>query len=179
MSTDNGPTSGTTQQVSWEDVLELVTRLDGSGFADAEITLDGVTVRVSRTALPTAPGAPTPAPAAPVAPAADPAPAAAPAAAAPAAVGPVAAVPAPADTSHLVEVTAPMLGVAYLRPAPDAAPFVAVGDTVQADTTVAVLEVMKLMTNVSAGVAGRVAEVCVVEGSMVEHGAVLLRVEPA
>ncbi len=37
-------------------------------------------------------------------------------------------------------------------------------NTVQADTTVAVLEVMKLMTNVSAGVTGRVAEVCVVEG---------------
>jgi acetyl-CoA carboxylase biotin carboxyl carrier protein len=75
-------------------------------------------------------------------------------------------------------VTAPILGTLYLRPSPDADRFVAVGDTVAADTTVAVIEVMKLMNPVPAGVAGTVTEICAAEGSMVEYGQTLMRVEP-
>lgn len=75
-------------------------------------------------------------------------------------------------------VTAPILGTLYLRPAPDAEPFVAVGDTVAVDTTVAIIEVMKLMNPVTAGVAGVVAEICAAEGSMVEYGQPLLRIDP-
>lgn len=74
-------------------------------------------------------------------------------------------------------VTAPLLGVLYLRPSPDAEPFVKVGDTVTPDTTVAIIEVMKLMNNVTAGSAGTVVEVCRQEGQMVEHGDVLFRLE--
>ncbi len=105
------------QQVSWEDVLELVTRLDGSGFADAEITLDGVTVRVSRTALLDRRGHPLPRPQShPWHPRRTPLPPPPPRAAAPAAVPRSPPSRPPPDTSHLVDVTAPMLGVAYLRP---------------------------------------------------------------
>ena len=161
---------------TWSDVLALVARLDDSGFEDAEITLDGVQVRVSRHQLPTGPAAGpasegvAPAATVPLAPEATPAPATAPAATT---GGP------PPEDDGLIDVTAPMLGVAYLRPSPDAAPFVQAGDPVEPGTTVAILEVMKLMNNVVAGVAGRIVEVCVVEGAMVEYGDTLFRVEPA
>ena len=140
--------------INWADVLELVTRLDESGIAEAEIVIGDVQVRVSRNAL--APSSPA------------------------ASHEPLRPEPVPvAPQADGVEVLAPMLGVVYLRPSPDADPFVRVGDLVEPDTTVAILEVMKLMNNVPAGVAGRVAEVCVTDGLMAEHGTVLLRVEPA
>ena len=88
--------------------------------------------------------------------------------------------PAPAPAPAAPEgptVTAPLLGVLYLRPSPDAEPFVKVGDTVTPDTTVAIIEVMKLMNNVTAGTDGTVVEICRQEGQMVEHGDVLIRLE--
>jgi len=148
---------------TWADVLALVKQLDESGLQDAEVVTAGVSVRVSRTALPTN-GALLPAPATPTTPpppAPSPAPPSGPSSPAPAATGP--------------EITAPMLGVVYQRPGPDQPPFVQVGDTVTPDTTVAIIEVMKLMNPVAAGVHGVVAEVCVPDGAMVEHGDVLFR----
>jgi acetyl-CoA carboxylase biotin carboxyl carrier protein len=154
---------------SWADVLALVAQLDASGLADAEVVSAGVSVRVSRTVL----GAPD---AAAHAPAAVAAPAEAPVAAATPATAPAAAAPAaPVPTGPVI--TAPMLGVLYHRPAPDQPPFVAVGDTVTPDTTVAIIEVMKLMNPVSAGVHGVIAEVCVPDATAVEHGDVLFRLE--
>jgi biotin carboxyl carrier protein len=69
------------------------------------------------------------------------------------------------------------MGTFYRRPAPDAAPFVEPGDEVGPDTTVAIVEVMKLMMPVTADVAGRIAEVCVDDGALVEEGATLFLVE--
>lgn len=156
---------GTPGALTWADVLALVTQLDASGLADAAVTTQGVTIRVSRGALtPLAPAPPvTSAPAPPVTPVP----------AAPAATTPATSVVTAEPRGP--EVTATMLGTLYLRPSPDAAPFVQVGDTVAVDTTVAVIEVMKMMNTVVAGVAGRIAEVCRPEGQMVEHGDVLFR----
>ncbi|GAA1032205.1 acetyl-CoA carboxylase biotin carboxyl carrier protein [Virgisporangium ochraceum] len=153
---------------SWSDVLALVAQLDASGIADAEVVSAGVSVRVSRTVLgipagqaPVAATGPASAPATGSAPAGPPA--AAPASAPPVPAGPV--------------ITAPMLGVLYHRPGPDQPPFVAVGDTVTPDTTVAIIEVMKLMNPVSADVHGVIAEVCVPDATAVEHGDVLFRLQ--
>jgi acetyl-CoA carboxylase biotin carboxyl carrier protein len=79
----------------------------------------------------------------------------------------------------LVAVGAPMLGICYRAPAPGAPPFVDVGATVEAETVVCLIEVMKMMNPVSAGVVGTVAEVCVENAELVEAGAVLFRVRPA
>jgi acetyl-CoA carboxylase biotin carboxyl carrier protein len=141
--------SGVDGTPSWAEVLELVARLDASGLEDAEIVMPGLRLRVARHPLGDV--------AAPTAPAA----------------------PAPEATqARGTAVTAPILGTVYLRPAPDAEPFVTVGDAVAADTTVAIVEVMKLMNPVQAGVAGTVTEICVAEGTMVEYGQPLLRIEP-
>jgi two-component system chemotaxis response regulator CheY len=58
-------------------------------------------------------------------------------------------------------------------------PFVEVGATVGPDTTVCIIEVMKMMNSVAAGVSGTVVEVCAENGTLVEYGEPLLRVRPA
>jgi len=80
----------------------------------------------------------------------------------------------PGAGDGLVAVGAPMLGICYRAPAPGAPPFVDVAETV-----VCLIEVMKMMNPVSAGVVGTVAEVCVENAELVEAGAVLFRVRPA
>lgn len=167
------PNGVTPDVLTWADVLALVTQLDGSGLVDAEVTTQGVSIRVSRHALPTAANALRPATAAVPTPPAPVAPSPTASAAAPAAPTPPEA--AGTDEPTGPEITATMLGTLYLRPSPDAAPFVQVGDTVAVDTTVAVIEVMKMMNTVVAGVSGRITEICRPEGQMVEHGDVLFR----
>jgi acetyl-CoA carboxylase biotin carboxyl carrier protein len=73
---------------------------------------------------------------------------------------------------------APMVGTFYRAPAPGAAPFVTPGQAVEADTTVCILEVMKLMNSIEAGAAGVVKEVLVENGAAVEYGTPLLVIEP-
>lgn len=88
---------------------------------------------------------------------------------------------APPDTlltPGLLEVTAPSPGTFYRSPAPGEPPYVDVGSVVEPETQVCILEVMKLMNPVHAGVAGRVVEVCRDNGGPVQFGDVLFRIEP-
>ena len=75
-------------------------------------------------------------------------------------------------------IVAPMLGVFYRAPAPGATPFVDVGAKVEATTVVCLIEVMKMMNAVPAGVTGTIVEVCAENAAVVEYGAPLFRVEP-
>jgi acetyl-CoA carboxylase biotin carboxyl carrier protein len=86
--------------------------------------------------------------------------------------------PAAADGA-LVDVTAPMVGTFYRAPSPGAPPFVEVGAEVAEDTAVCIIEVMKLMNSVAAGVRGTVAEVCAGNGEPIQYGDVLFRIRPA
>ncbi len=76
-------------------------------------------------------------------------------------------------------IEAPMIGVFYRAPSPGAPPFVDVGTPVEADTIVCLIEVMKMMNSVPAGVAGTIAEIHVENANPVEYGQPLFRVEPA
>jgi acetyl-CoA carboxylase biotin carboxyl carrier protein len=76
-------------------------------------------------------------------------------------------------------VTAPSVGLFWRSPKPGAPPFVEVGDEVRPDDTVCIVEVMKLMNHVRAGVAGTVRAVHPQNGEMVEHGDPLFTIEPA
>jgi acetyl-CoA carboxylase biotin carboxyl carrier protein len=88
------------------------------------------------------------------------------------------AVPAAADPTAQ-DVKAPLLGTFYRSPKPGAPPFVDVGSTVEEDTVVAIIEVMKLMNTVRAGVRGVVTEVFAIDGALVEYDEPLLRVRKA
>jgi acetyl-CoA carboxylase biotin carboxyl carrier protein len=80
---------------------------------------------------------------------------------------------------NTVDVVAPSVGIFWRSPQPGAPPFVEVGDTVTADTTTCIVEVMKLMNHVKAGVAGRVVRVHPANGQQVAGGAPLFTVEMA
>lgn len=126
--------------------------------------------------------APVAAPAAALAPVTA-APAAAPAAAA---AAPAAAAPAAAQGSGElalgpgeVVVKAPMVGTFYASPQPGSPAFVSVGDTVAPDTVTCIVEVMKLMNNVEAGVAGTVVQVLVENEAAVAYGQPLMVIKQA
>jgi acetyl-CoA carboxylase biotin carboxyl carrier protein len=85
----------------------------------------------------------------------------------------------PSVGEGLVAVRPPLLGTFYRAPQPGAPPFVDVGDRVDEDTVVGVVETMKMMTPVHAGVRGTVVEFRLGNGEFAEDGAVLLVVEPS
>jgi acetyl-CoA carboxylase biotin carboxyl carrier protein len=85
----------------------------------------------------------------------------------------------PTAVVSFLEIRAPMLGSFYGAPKPGAEPFVAVGGRVDKNTAVGIIEVMKLMNSIAAGVEGVVVEVLVRDGDLVEFDQVLMRVQPA
>jgi acetyl-CoA carboxylase biotin carboxyl carrier protein len=80
------------------------------------------------------------------------------------------------ENGGLVAVRAPLPGTFYRAPRPGAAPFVEAGSRVSADTVIGIVETMKLMNSVPAGVAGVVAEFCVANAEFAAQGAALLRI---
>lgn len=158
---------------SWQDVLDLVTQLEGGAYESAAVEFGDVSVRLSRSAdLPVTPPAagtgtppsfPAPATGGAASAAAPPAP---PAVTEPAPAAPVRAEPA----SNSTVVTAPIIGVFYRSPSPGAPPFIEPGAAVEPDTTIGIIEVMKLMNPVTAGVTGTLTEFLAADNAQVEFG---------
>ena len=102
-----------------------------------------------------------------------------------AAVATVAAAQSPArvvrDSAQddTVAIIAPLMGRFYAKPEPGSAPFVSVGTEVNADSTVGLIEVMKVFTAVRAGVNGIVTEICAQDTEFIEYGHILFRVRLA
>ena len=99
--------------------------------------------------------------------------------AAPAPATAPAAEEAPGPGEEIVEVKSPMVGTFYAAESPDAAPFAGVGDTVDADSVVCIIEAMKVMNEIKAECFGTIQEVCVKNAQPVEYGQVLFRVKSA
>lgn len=96
----------------------------------------------------------------------------------PATPGPATAGTAAAAKPGVV-VTSPFVGTFYRSPSPDAPSFVDLGQSVRKGQTLCIVEAMKLMNEIEAEVAGKVAEVFVQNGQPVEFGEPLFRIEPA
>ena len=77
-----------------------------------------------------------------------------------------------------VVIKSPMVGTFYRSPEPGAKPFVEVGQKVSPDTTVCIIEVMKLMNSLSAGSAGRVTHVLANDAEPVDMGQALIVIDP-
>jgi len=133
---------------------KLIDLVQESGIAEVEITEGEEKVRIARggqvSIAPNAAG-PMPGPAA----------AAFPAAGAPAA-------DAPGEIRHTLN--APMVGTFYRASAPDAKPFVEVGQAVKEGEPVCIIEAMKLMNEIEADASGTVVEILVENGQPVEYG---------
>ncbi len=167
-------------ELSEDDVLQILKLIDESTFDYFQLEVGELKITVSK-------GEPIPLTGSTAAP--SPAPSTAHAAAAPQAVPaavpaaqPQASKPAPkkaAIPEGMVPITAPLLGTFYVAPEPGAPPFTQVGATVTEDTTVGLIEVMKVFNSVRAGVKGVVTEVVAQNGQFVEHGETLFLVKPS
>lgn len=82
------------------------------------------------------------------------------------------------DDSKYHNVNSPMVGSFYRSPAEDAEPFVKEGDVVTAGQTLCIIEAMKLMNEIESDIAGRVVKIMVENGSPVEYGETLFKIEP-
>ncbi|MEK7822270.1 MAG: acetyl-CoA carboxylase biotin carboxyl carrier protein [Planctomycetota bacterium] len=79
---------------------------------------------------------------------------------------------------NFLEIASPMVGTFYKAPTPGAEPFVGVGDMVDPETVVCVIEAMKIINEIKAELSGKVVEVLVEDGKAVEYGQPLFRVFP-
>ena len=148
-------------------VQELLTRLDGSDVRELEVTRGTLRVRVAKNAGPTQTFAPAPM-AMPVAQAPAPTQSAGPAV--------VSADPAVAATDAI---TAPLTGVFYRSPSPQAPPFVQVGSVVAAGDVIGLIEAMKLFNEIRSTKNGRVRKILAASGQLVRAHAPLIELDPA
>ena len=84
----------------------------------------------------------------------------------------------PADDANTMMIRSPMVGTFYAAATPDTPPFVKVGDRVGPETTVCIVEAMKVFNEIPAECAGRIVAVLAQNGDPVEFNQPLFRVEP-
>ena len=80
--------------------------------------------------------------------------------------------------SNMKVIASPMVGTFYRSSGPDSAPFVKVGDRIGPETTVCIIEAMKVFNEIPAGVSGQVVAILVENGAPIEFGQVLLKIDP-
>ena len=149
-------------ELSEDDVLHILKLIDESKFDYFQLEVGELKITVSK-------GDPIP-----IAGAAQPPPASITPSPAP-----PAAKPAPVTVPEgMLPITAPLLGTFYVAPEPGAPPFVKVGQQITEDTTVGLIEVMKVFSSVRATVKGTIVELVVQNGQFVEFGQTLFIVKP-
>jgi len=84
-----------------------------------------------------------------------------------------------ATEEGLLDIRAPMVGTFYNAPKPGADPFVEIGSNINEDSVIAIIEVMKLMNSIPAGLNGEIVEILVTDAQFVEKGQLLMRVRPS
>lgn len=151
-------------RLTGRDIAEIAKLLDESQFSSLDLQMGEFRLRIRRDGGWSGPDEveEAPAPRGVAAPA--PAPAALPA-------------PSGGPAAGEVDVNAPLLGNFYSAPRPGEPPFVQAGDRVTPDTTIGIIEVMKLMNPIRAGVSGVVTAQLAENGKAVEEGQALLRVK--
>jgi len=165
-----GPTSVSVAGFSLRELNRLIRLVQRTGIGELELNDSGRSVRISANSL--VPAHVVTAPAIAHAAGAGPG----------AATGHVAAAGAAAaanePASNRKPIVSPMVGTFYRAPAPDADPFVEVGDIVEVGQTVCIIEAMKLMNEIEAETKGRLVEILVENAQPVEFGQKLFLVEP-
>lgn len=82
------------------------------------------------------------------------------------------------DQTDLHKITSPMVGTFYQSPSPDADVYVKLGDKINAQSVVCIVEAMKLFNEIEAEVDGEIVEILVKDGQLVEYGQPLFLVKP-
>ncbi|WP_275790734.1 acetyl-CoA carboxylase biotin carboxyl carrier protein [Pararhizobium gei] len=139
-------------------IRDLANILNETDLTEIEVEQEDLRIRVSRAGTPQYVTAPVPA------------------------AAPVQAVAAGVSAAEAAKtsknaLTAPMVGTAYLSPAPGSRAFVEVGATVKEGQTILIIEAMKTMNQIPAPRAGKVTEILVEDGAPVEYGEALVIIE--
>lgn len=158
-------------ELTEDDVLEILNLIEKSDFDYFELEIGDLKLTVAKGGYVPATANPSAAPAT-----ATPAPAAEAPAAAPATEA--AAEKSAAIPEGLVAIIAPMVGTFYVAPDPESPPFVEKGGRVDEDTTVGLIEVMKVFSAVRAGVNGVIEEILIANAGAIEYGQALFLVRP-
>ena len=167
-------------ELNEDDVIQIIRYLDESNFNELRLQFGDLRIVVNRTGsiapLPEIDDALTTGK--PAAPPSYQSPASEPSAAAASATGETAPqAEEPIQAAQRISITSPMLGTFYRAPAPGEPPFVEVGTVVDEDTTICIIEVMKLFSTIKAEKRGRISRVSVGDGQLVEYGQVLFLLE--
>jgi len=139
-------------------IRDLANILNETDLTEIEVEQDDLRIRVSRAGTPHYVSAPVPA-------------------AAPVQFASAASAPADAGKASKNAVTSPMVGTAYLSPAPGSRAFVEVGAMVKEGQTIVIIEAMKTMNQIPAPRSGKVTEILVQDGAPVEYGEALIVIE--
>ncbi len=145
-----------------DGIRSLVELMKDNGVCELDLENNGRRLKLTR-GVPSSGNVATSAPAAPVA--------------------PVSEVPAPSsepasdDSAFIKTIASPMVGTFYASPQTNKPPFVKVGDVVSPEKTVCIIEAMKVFNEVQAELSGKIAEVLVKNGDMVEYGTPLFKVD--
>jgi len=149
-----------------EFIRSLIALMQESELSELEVEREGVRVRLQKQPPPRVAEVVTLGPAGTVTPARNDAQA-----------PPPPTVPEARARGNLVEITSPMVGVFYEAPAPEAEPFARVGDEVEPETVVCIIEAMKVMNEIKAECKGEIVKICVANGEAVEYGEPLFHVK--
>ncbi len=146
---------------------KIIRIVENSGVDEIEVEEEGLRVRVAKNSqghvVPVT-GVPQPGVAQTAVPAVSPA--------------PVAAKSEGPETKYH-EIKSPIVGTFYRAPAPDADPYVEVGQTIQPKTVLCLIEAMKLMNEIESDVAGKIVKILVENGKPVEYNQTLFLIEPS
>ncbi|QDV69824.1 Acetyl-CoA biotin carboxyl carrier [Rosistilla carotiformis] len=142
-----------------EQIRKLVELMEEHNLAEVDLKQDQKEIKLCRGGFAAAPAPMMMAPAA-----------------APAAPAAAAAAPA-TDGANIAIIKAPMVGTFYARANPEAAPFVKVGDSVNADTTICIVEAMKVFNEIPAEISGKVVAVLAKDGEAVDFGKPLFKID--
>ena len=140
-----------------DQLQQLVELMEAHDLSEVNLREGGRKIRLRRGGI-----VATPATAAPVV-------ASAPVAAAPAA--------APSDSDNITTITSPMVGTFYSRPNPDTSAFVKVGDSVEPETTVCIIEAMKVFNEIPAEIRGKIVAILVKDEESLEFGKPIFKVD--
>ncbi len=151
-----------------KDVAEILRLLESSSFDSLSLEMNGVKLNLQRgSAAPAREASAVPVPVQQFADESQPQPA-----------QPARRKAKPPSEAGLADIPSPLLGIFYRAPKPGEPPFVEAGAKVEEDTVIGIIEVMKLMNSVRAGVKGQIAEIVAENGALVEYGETLMRVRP-
>jgi acetyl-CoA carboxylase biotin carboxyl carrier protein len=162
-----GPEDGNVFDV--DRIRSLVELMEQHDLREIELRQGEQRIQLKRGAEPLMAFAPAPSPAAPVAHSPSP----------PPTVTSPPAVSTPVDDSRYIYIESPMVGTYYSKANPESPPFVKVGDRVNADTVVCIIEAMKVFNEIAAECSGVVAAILVDNEEPVEFGKKMFKIEKA